>query len=384
MLRMPMIRTFAVVVLAAVPAIAALGTRQPTTRVLERPQAELPEPFTVIGTVRELGDGRVIVVDSGDRLLYVVDLLARSASQIGRQGGGPAEYRVPGTLLPLAGDTTLLTDAGNRRLLALGPDATPVAVISDAWPMPGGEPGTRLPRGIDGRGRGYLQGSAARVSASGAVTPLDSAPLLRVARGSATDDTLGYVHLAPRRISTTSKNGALTSVDITIPPYPAQDGWQAFADGAVAIARVREYRVDWVLPDGRRVAGPEISHSPVRVGQRDKDEWSASAGRVRAAAAGSPAPSAAPRPEPDWPEFKPPFPSAGVLAGSDGRLWVQRHSVAGDTRSRYDVIDRRGVVVQRVEIPGGGRVVGFGPRSIYVARKDADDLQYLQRFAMGV
>lgn len=297
-----------------------------------------------------------------------------------RQGGGPAEYRSPGALLAAGGDTTLLADAGNRRLLAIDPDGRPVAVITDAWPQANGEPGTRLPRATDGRGRGYFLGRAVNLSASGAATPLDSAPIVRAARGSATDETLGYVHLAPRRVTTTAKNGTLTSVEIVTPPYPAQDGWQVFADGAVAIVRVREYRVDWVLPDGRRVAGERIAFTPLRITQRDKDAWPGMTGRVRGMAAGTPMPSGAPTF--DFPEFKPPFPPAGALAGTDGRLWVQRHSAAGDTRSHYDVIDRGGRVALRVEIPGGGRVVGFGPRSIYVVRKDADDLQYLQRFAL--
>jgi hypothetical protein len=376
----PVDRLLAVLALAAVAALPSAAAGQVRTRVLDKPQVDLAEPFTTIGTVRELGDGRVIVVDNGDRVLQLADLVGGTLTQIGRQGGGPAEYRSPATLLALAGDTTWLTDPGNRRLLALGPDARPIAVVSDGWPMPGGEPGTRLPRAIDARGRGYLVGSGAMIGSTGEIVPLDSVPLLRVPRGSTADETLGYVRVAPRRISTTSKNGALASVDIVIPPFPAQDAWQAFADGAVAIVRVRDYRVDWVLPDGRRVAGAPIAFSPVRVTQRDKDQIASGATNVRGAGPGAAVPKSAP--QRDWPEFKPPFPSTGVLAGSDGRLWVQRHSVATDTRTRYDVIDRRGVVALKVEIPNGGRIVGFGPKAIYVARKDADDLQYLQRFAL--
>lgn len=373
------VRFGSLLVLAVLPATMIAGARQAPVRVLDRPEVELAEPFTDIGSVRELSDGRVILVDDADRLVHVVDLKAGTVSQVGRQGGGPAEYRVPGVLLAARGDTTLLTDGGNRRLLAIGPDATPVAVLTDAWPMGTGKPGTRLPRAMDGRGRGYFLGSAVNVRQTGAVSQLDSAALLRAARGSATDDTIGYVHMAPRRISMTEKNGTLTSVTIVIPPYPAQDSWQVFADGAVAIARVHDYRVDWVLPDGARLAGRPIAFSPIRITQRDKDAWAAARARPGAAAAGRGAPSAASF---DWPELKPPFPPNGAMAGSDGRLWVQRHTVAGDSRSRYDVIDRRGVVVSRVEIPSGGRIVGFGTRSIYVARKDADDLQYLQRFAL--
>ena len=61
---------------------------------------------------------------------------------------------------------------------------------------------------------------------------------------------------------------------------------------------------------------------------------------------------------------------------------VQRHAPAQDTRTHYAVIDRRGAVVAKVDVPNGGRIVGFGAASICGVRKDADDLQYLQRFPL--
>lgn len=351
-----------------------------TPRVLDRSQIELAEPFTNVGSVRELSDGRVIVVDNGDRAVYVVDFTAGTSTQIGRPGGGPSEYRNPGILLPLPGDTTLLADAGNRRLLVIGPSATPIATLTDMWPMTDGAPGTRLPRGIDGRGRGYFLASAATVGANGAIVPADSAQLVRAPRGSKVDEALGYVRLAPRRISTTTKDGAIASVNIVIPPFPAQDAWQPFPDGAVALVRVHDYRVDWMLPDGRRVTGRPIPFTPVKVTQQDKNKRAGGASATRGTAPAGKAAGAPPAI--DWPELKPPFAWTGVLAGSDGRVWVQRYGPATDSRARYDVIDRRGVVVAKVDVPNDGRIVGFGAKSIYVVRKDEDDLQYLQRFAL--
>ena len=366
------------------PSLLTLRTVQ-APRVLDKPQVELAEPFTNITSVRELSDGRVLVVDNGDRAVYAVDFKAGTSTQIGRPGSGPAEYRTPGLLLPLSGDTTLLTDAGNSRLLVLGPDLQPVTVLTDAWPLPNGGRGTRLPRAIDAKARGYFQSSAAALGAppttGGDIKSPDSLVLVRAARGSATEESLGYVHMAPRRISTTAKDGQLTSVSIVIAPFPVQDGWQAFADGAVAIVRARDYRVDWVLPDGRRVAGPPIGFAPVRVTDLDKQRHTPG-GRTGGAGGAAGAPPNKPL-DLDWPEFKPPFPSAAVFAGTDGRLWVQRHAPAQDARTHYDVIDRRGAVVAKVDVPNGGRIVGFGAAAIYVVRKDADDLQYLQRFPLS-
>lgn len=196
------------------------------------------------------------------------------------------------------------------------------------------------------------------------VVEADSAALLRFARGAAAEDTLGYIHLSPRKIDIAQTNGTIRSVSIVIPPFPAQDGWVAFPDGAVALVRTHDYRVDWVLADGKRVAGRVIPFTPVKVTDGDKKKR---------------APNA---PEPDWPDVKPPFAYTGVLAGADGNVWIPRYASADDTRSHYDVIDRRGVVVARVDVPNRGKVVGFGAKSIYVVRLDDDDLQYLQRFPL--
>jgi hypothetical protein len=37
------------------------------------------------------------------------------------------------------------------------------------------------------------------------------------------------------------------------------------------------------------------------------------------------------------------------------------------------------MAVSKVDVPNDRRIVEFGARSIYVVRKDAEDLQYLQR-----
>src|SRR5690349_1689664 len=103
---------------AIVVSVAATHAAQ-SARVLDKPQVEIAEPFTNVSSVRELSDGRVIVVDAGNQSVHVVDFKAKSVEQIGRSGSGPGEYKSPGVLLPLSGDTTLVGDAGNARLLEI-------------------------------------------------------------------------------------------------------------------------------------------------------------------------------------------------------------------------------------------------------------------------
>ena len=370
-------------VAVVVPSIIAASTAgQSPARVLDKPQVELAEPFTNVAMIRELRDGRVLVVDNGDRALYVVDFAAGTSTQVGRPGSGPAEYRSPGVLLPMAGDSTFLTDPGNNRLLVISPDAKPVATLTEAWPLLDGQRGTRLPRAIDGKGRGYYIGSPVRVPPTeGPIAQSDSVALYRTPRGATNVDSVGFVHLAPRKITTTTKDGKITGVEVMTPPFPAQDAWQVFADGAVGIVRVRDYRVEWVLPDGRRVVGEPIPFEPVKVTELDKQRLMSTMRGARGRDGGGGGVGAS-LPQLDWPEMKPPFSFSATLAGVDGRLWVQRYSPASDSRTHYDVIDRRGMIVARVDVPNAGRIVGFGARSIYVVRKDEDDLQYLQRFPL--
>lgn len=366
---------FAVVAFVTLSSVASAQR----VRMFDKPQVELSEPFTNVAAVRELSDGRVIVIDAGDRAVYAVDFAAGTSTQIGRPGSGPAEYRLPQGLLASTHDTTWITDPGNSRILVIGPDMKPAGPLTSAWPTLTGQPGTRLPRAMDGSGRGYFTG---RVAGQGGPPTdgkmhADSVAIVRAPRGSAKDDTLTFVQQAPRKITTQTKDGKLTGVNVIIAPFPAADAWQVFPDGALALVRADGYRVDWVLPDGKRVTGRANPFTPVRVTDADKRPPGGNSPR---GGGGGAVPNAIP--DLEWPELKPAFFPNDALAGTDGRLWIRRHVAASDARARYDVADRRGVIVEKAELPKGGKIVGFGARSIYVVRLDDDDLQYLQRYPL--
>jgi len=48
----------------------------------------------------------------------------------------------------------------------------------------------------------------------------------------------------------------------------------------------------------------------------------------------------------------------------------------------FDVFDQTGRVVSRVALPAETRLIGFGNGTVYLARSDEDDLQYLQRYRL--
>jgi len=76
------------------------------------------------------------------------------------------------------------------------------------------------------------------------------------------------------------------------------------------------------------------------------------------------------------PDYKPPVALTSAKADADGNLWVRalpmRPSPGGII---YDVIDRSGVMVDRIQLPPAYQLVGFGPgRIVYLSNRDATGL----------
>jgi hypothetical protein len=85
------------------------GSTQAPVR-LAKPDAEFPDPFTRLASVRELPGGRVLISDTQDKTVQLLDFAAGSATKIGREGQGPGEYALPAALIALPGNQTLLQD----------------------------------------------------------------------------------------------------------------------------------------------------------------------------------------------------------------------------------------------------------------------------------
>jgi hypothetical protein len=86
----------------------------------------------------------------------------------------------------------------------------------------------------------------------------------------------------------------------------------------------------------------------------------------------------------DWAEFKPPFTSGAVFVTPEGELWVLASQPANVKTPLYDVFDSRGARIRQVRLPEGRRLVGFGRAALYAVHKDADDLEWLERYPRTV
>jgi hypothetical protein len=367
---------------------APIGAQNVPTRTFSKPDAEFSEPFTTVSGIRELKDGRVVAIDSRDKIVEIVDFRTNSATKIGREGSGPGEYALPMSLVALPGDSSGVYDVLNRRMLAILPDGK----AGDFIQMPSGGGGRGMvvmgsgPRGTDRLGRFYTQGPPISMGPSGPVAA-DSSPIERLDRRTSKRDTLAWLHL-PKNSSQVSGSGGRMSIRMGAPnPFAPQDQWAVAPDGRIALVSAEDYHIDWVSPDGRRTRTPPIRFDRLKVSERHKQEWrdrmKQSTGIMMTNNNGKMSATQVPMnnvPEPDeWPEYMPPFLNNAVSFAQDGTLWVQRTTPAGQPPT-FDLIDGAGKVVQRVTLQQKSRLAGFGNGTVYVARVDEDDLQYLQRY----
>lgn len=358
---------------------------------LGEPTAVFPEDFGAIQTVRELDDGSVLVADPLGGALYRVDLDAGTRTQIGSEGQGPAEYRQPDSTWPLPGDSTLLIDLGNGRMLTLGPDLE----LGPTSPLSAGDPRSgmvvAIPLGVDGHGRVY-----ARSMGGPMASVPDSAAILRVARGSLTVDTVAMFKV-PDVVRTESGGPGRRTVGIEQIPLSPEDAWGVAPDGSVVIARAADYHVEWHAPDGTVIVGDPVSYEPLPVGTAEKEAWLRAQGRagggltvqvMRTDAGGMRTSFGRGGGGGDqeidqyrWPETGPPFHAGHVVVDPVGRAWVRRY-VEPDHDATYDLFDRSGTRVATYTLPGDREVVGFGQGAVYVVSYDDFDLSYLERYAL--
>ena len=382
---------------AALPAVVLLGlvTQGVPTRTVGAPDAEYQEPFTLISSVRPLRDGRVIVADSRDKVLQLVDLPAQRARPIGRIGGGPGEFALPSRLIALAGDTTLLFDPVNSRYLEILPDGGVGRTITFIDMADVGRGAS--PRGADRQGHLYFEAGRAR---PGSLTSPTTADLIRVDRRTKRTDTIASLALPEGRVEGAQMlpGGMLRTLNSR--PFALEDVAAVAPDGRVAVVRAKDYRVEWVSPAGARVTGPPTAYSRIRVTEDEREAFRASQTRPGqiivtgpGGASGGRSAPAAPRAMPaprgkspiettpiDWPDYKAPFLTGAAVIADDGRLWVLASRAHDDPTPRYDVFDERGVLVQRVALPRRTKLVAFSQGVVWLARTDDDELQWLGRY----
>lgn len=355
------------------------GAQSPSRLELRPAEAAFDEEFTQVWAIRELSDGRVIVADRRERRLVILDPRDGSTQHVARTGNGPGEFQSIHKLVPLPGDSTLVTDGQNGRWLVLAGDK-PVQTIAADLPLP---KALHTVVGADASGHviavhldAEIRMQRMRESREGRPSvDVDSLVILRGNRATVRIDTIGRLRSRSQRIKPAERSfGGRRIIHLLVNPLETDEQAALFPDGWVALVRLYPYRVDWRRPDGTLQRGAPIATPVYRVDDREKqyvlgERFKIGGGQAPLTAGDFPA----------WPETLPPFLDRALFASPDGRVVVTRTKGAAVPEPRYDVIDRRGVVTGQLVLRPNERLAGFGARSAYIVERDVDDIERIRR-----
>ena len=72
----------------------------------------------------------------------------------------------------------------------------------------------------------------------------------------------------------------------------------------------------------------------------------------------------------EMPDYRPPFQLAAARGDLDGNLWIRTTKMVNGG-AVYDVVDRGGVLTDRILVPPGRVIAGFGPNgTVYMGVLD--------------
>lgn len=347
------------------------------------PAEAVAEKLTIPALTRPLSDGRLIVGQGRSLLLFNAELASPRVvldSTALTSGPGVSLPFPPAFIAGLA-DTTFVVDYNGSSLLTIEPSGKVGRVVA----LPRSRDASYLAFAFasmttftDPKGRLVYRASfpsppmpppAADGSRVMPVQP-DTFPIIRADFDTRTADTLAVLKIQSfvRSISTMGANNRITRTTIT-QPYPMVDVWTLLPDGTVAIVRGNDYHVDWISPDGKRSSSPKMPFDWRRIADEDKTRIIDSVKAVQAVsrarmdsiikaqgrdpATVSIATQDVVRPN-ELPDYFPPVRDAGILADPDGNVWVLPTTSAGAKNGLlYDVINRKGEIFERVQLPSG-------------------------------
>lgn len=352
-----------------------------------------------LSSVRHLPNGSVLVNDPTKRQLVLFDSTLRNFKVIAdTSSNSPNSYGLRpsvGGLIPYVADSSLFIDSESQAFLVIDPQgefkrvmaptrASDLTFISSA--QFGGA-------GFDSKGR-LIYRSARRTpqQSMGFGMPVagkptfipqaDSAPIMRMDLDRRSVDTVVFMKSAVARQAIVGNSQSI-SIRSVINPVPAGDDWTLTPDGVIAIVRAQDYHIDWIAPDGRMSSTPKMPFDWKRITPEEKQQIIDSVRKAeadRVAKLPPPGPAVpgvfvAPPVQVltvdanELPDFYPPVRQGQVRSDREGNIWILPSTTVGATGAglRYDVVNREGLIIERVQLPKGRTLVGFGPNgTIYM------------------
>ncbi|HEX6107071.1 MAG TPA: hypothetical protein VFZ26_15895 [Gemmatimonadales bacterium] len=328
-------------------------------------ESKLPVSFAQLSNVVELSGGRVVFAETRDKLFLSADLRTGDVDTLGtrvdsiRPDSPAAQYKFPGWVAHLAGDTVALVDFSAQRTTLWDEGGKPLKVLAIA-PVAGQAPVLVY----DTVGHGYKIDYRAILGGGepGTRVDTDSVAVLRIQLATGKVDTVARLtspELGDARFGEQVQQAAKV--------FAPNDFFGVLPNGSAWVARARDNRVDWRTPDGRWSRGDKRAYTPVPVTQADKDRVLAQV-REQGKQYGMPQ-----NLEIEYPfaDSKPPFDFA--LGRPNGEVWLQRPRTGEDAPFTYDIYDQAGAWKREVSFPKGSSLAGFGSDgAIYATIKEGD------------
>jgi hypothetical protein len=385
--------------------------------------------------VNDQAGRRILLLDSTLKRVAVVADSSSGANGYGARPGGLIAYRGDSTLFvdPAALSMLVIDPAGKITRVMAAPRPDDVNFLVGG---PFGNPG------FDAKGRLVYRPFRFNFTPPAPGQPFvpppppESAAVIRYDLAARKLDTAGFFKLPKVTMTTSTDANGGTRRQVQMNPLPVVDEWAVLSDGSIAFVRGQDYHVEFIGADGARTVGTKIPYDWQRMTDEDKvafiDSTRAAVMRARAAGGpaggpggpggnagfnaapqgmtitiggppgggggggggggnaqvvvGGPAAGGGPPPAPvfvspsELPDYKPVFGPGGVRADADARVWVRTIPTKPTPGGAiYEVIDRSGKVVDRVQVPTGTTIVGFGPGGVvYLGMRDAGGI-HLQR-----
>lgn len=327
-------------------------------------EQKLPGSFAQLSNVVEMESGRVAFADTRDKLFLSADLASGDVDTLGTRvetitGESPAgQYKFPGWVARLGGDTVALVDFAAQRTTLWGGGGKALKVLG--LPAIAGSTPVLL---YDTVGHGYKIDYQAVLGGGepGSTVRPDSLPVLRITLATGAVDTVARLktpEYGQARFGEQAQEAARV--------FAPNDFFGVFPNGAAWVARGGENRVDWRDSRGKWTRGTGRKYKPVPVTQADKDRVLAQV-REQGKQYGMPQELKIEYP---FAATKPPFDFA--LGRPNGEVWLQRSRAAEDVPPTYDVFSREGGWLREVAFPKGASLAGFGADgAIYGSIKEA-------------
>lgn len=416
--------------------VAGAGLAQAQTnvpvRALSKPDAVTLLPFGSIASVRALRNGGVLVNDSAKRQLITLDSTFGSFSVTLDSASEKGIYynNKSLSLIPYLGDSTLFLDVRQRKFFVIDANGEVVKPFeknigtSDALMM-------FPPRGFDVAGNAIMPGMPQfNIFPNGRAAGNSERQIVRANFATQKFDELTNITSVPME----TVRGSLDSKNVhhavrTVNPMASSDEWTVLSNGTLAVVRAKDFRVDLFSADGKRIASTKLPYTKRRVTDAEKRALIDSARKAIEGESVSPtsptnamlatmaelqkigsdslkkiarkedgafkvtgtppvimSPTLEFAPLGDMEDFYPPFRKGPPTADLENNVWIATTAISPSDSNEviYDVVNNRGVLIQRVRVPAGRTIAGFGrDGAIYLKYQKNEHAWMLERVRLS-